>query len=202
MRGHHRALAALAWAALVVACSTGVWAVIRTAGEDVTTAPTLPRTTPGVVGVPAPSARPTGHPSRRPTGRPTPSTATTSAGPTPGSASAATPGSTASSSPRAVPPRAGTTEADAAGGSTSGSSGEVRRTWQGDAGAVVASCRGGTIALRGAQANAGWRVEVRERGPEELAVRFDRSEDEVEVQAKCGGGQPRFEVSGEESEDD
>jgi hypothetical protein len=88
-----------------------------------------------------------------------------------------------------------------------------RRTWQGAAGRVIASCTGATISLVAAQPNNGWRVEVGDRGPEELSVKFELTEedegertsdrsvagevfDEVEVHAQCAGGVPSFSVDG------
>jgi len=70
----------------------------------------------------------------------------------------------------------------------------VRRTWDSAAGSVVVGCRGATISFRGAQANSGWSVEVRERGPEEVDVRFESSgdADDVRVESECVDGQPRF----------
>ena len=83
----------------------------------------------------------------------------------------------------------------------------VRATWQGAAGTVVASCTGARISLVAAQPNSGWRVEVGDRGPEELSVHFELSEDEdgeddrlssrllgqeVEIRAQCSRGRPSF----------
>ncbi|GAB3253866.1 hypothetical protein GCM10027448_20460 [Nocardioides dilutus] len=85
-----------------------------------------------------------------------------------------------------------------------------RKTWQGAAGRVVASCTGTKISLVAAQPHNGWRVEVDDRGPHELSVKFELTEeeddrvaarsatgevfDEVEVHAQCAGGVPAFEV--------
>ena len=68
-------------------------------------------------------------------------------------------------------------------------------TREGDpAGSVVVACHGGTISFRGAQANSGWSVDVRERGPEEVDVEFESNgdADDVRIEASCVGGQPRF----------
>ena len=70
----------------------------------------------------------------------------------------------------------------------------MRRTWDSAAGSVVVACHGGTISFRGAQANSGWSVDVRERGPEEVDVEFESNgdADDVRIEASCVGGQPRF----------
>lgn len=178
-----RLLAVVAWALLVLACSTGVWGVIRTAGTGVTTSPEIPSTTMGA----APSVRP--HPRRHPS--------TTTPSP---SATQATPSTTA---PPASPGTPFETEVDDTRAPQGQGPSEVRRTWQGAAGAVVASCRGATITFRGAQPNSGWRVEVGNRGPEGIEVHFSRLEGEddgngeVELKARCAGGQPRFSTSGD-----
>ena len=64
----------------------------------------------------------------------------------------------------------------------------------------MAGCRGGTITLRGAQPNSGWRVEVGNRGPQQVEVNFSTRQDdggELELSARCVGGAPRFSTSGD-----
>jgi hypothetical protein len=68
-----------------------------------------------------------------------------------------------------------------------------RRSWRGAAGVVVAECRGGVIALSGAQPNSGWGVEVDSAGPDTLRVEFENaSKARVRVEAACVDGAPSF----------
>ncbi len=174
-----RALALVAWALLVLACSAGVWAVIAAAGTDVTTSPQIPSATTSAASAPRGAAN-----SSPPTSRPRTTSPPPSSGPAPAP----------SGTPSTDRPRAG--EPDHPARSSQGPT-EVRRTWQGPAGAVVASCRGRGITFGGAQPNSGWRIEVGDRGPEQIEVKFTRSGDdetsgEVELKARCVGGQPQF----------
>lgn len=181
-----RLLAVVAWTVLVLVCSTGVWGVIRTAGTGVTASPEVPSTITSAA--------------------PSPGRATTSPRSHP-STTARTPSSTREATPSPTPPPAKsdkpveTDEADDPRAPHSQESTEVRRTWQGTAGTVVTSCRGATITFQGAQPNSGWRVEVGNRGPQEIEVHFsefqgeDEGKGEVELKARCAGGQPRFSTS-------
>jgi hypothetical protein len=182
-----RTAALAAWLVLVLACSTGVWAVIRTAGEDVTTAPAVPETSDDVGPLlPAPTT-----PATSP-GAPRTRHRSGSSGPTRPSATVPPPVSTRTA-PTTTPSSDGSRRPSP---SAPAQPVEVRRTWQGAAGSVVAGCRGSVIVFRGAQANAGWRVEVGDRGPAEVKVHFEQGEDggEVEVEARCSRGTPQFSV--------
>ncbi len=185
-----RLLAVCAWTLVVLVCSMGVWGVIRTAGTGVTTSPEIPSTITSA--------------------RPSPRGAISSARPHPPSYPSATvrsPSFTREGAPSTTPPPAlpgnpaETDKADDPRTSHSQEPIEVRRTWQGAAGAVGASCRGATITFRGAQPNSGWRVEVGDRGPEEIEVHFSKFEGEdagrgeVELKAGCIEGQPTFSTS-------
>lgn len=175
-----RTLALMAWLLIVATSSTGVWAVISSAGEGVTASrDVVPRP------VPLPSSAPgTTAPQSPPTSPRTPSTTSSPSTkdddreqPTrPARPTREPSGRDADPTPRPRPDR------------------EVRRTWDSAAGSVVVACNGGTISFRGAQANSGWSVDVRERGPEEVDVEFESSgdADDVRVEASCVDGQPRF----------
>lgn len=163
-----RVLPALLWLAVVIGCATGVWAVIRSAGEDVATTLAIPTSTSGT------SVHGEVRSSTRPTPRP--------AAPRP-----STPSATPS---EATPAQATTSEATTS---------EARRRWQGPPGDVVTGCRDATIAFRGAQANAGWRVEVEDRGPARVEVVFSQGDDDdpgatARVEAACASGAPRYDV--------
>ena len=200
-----RLLAVVAWTLVVLVCSGVVWGVIRTAGTGVTSASSLPGSTgtaiPADRATPAtPTTPPRPHRHRHP--HRTGPTQAPSASPTPTVAPSARP-----SPPSATGgPRTGTSGHDhpAPPSGTQQQPTEVRRTWQGKAGAVVAGCRGSTITLHGAQPNSGWRIEVGDRGPEEVEVHFATEQDdggEVEVHARCVGGEPRFSASSSASDD-
>jgi hypothetical protein len=171
-----RPLAVIAWLLLVAATSTGVWAVISSAGEGVTTS--------GQV-VPQPVPLPTS---------PRDTTAPPSSPATPRSPSATTSPSEPAEPTRPVRPTRDPSSRDVDPTPRPRPDREVRRTWDSAAGSVVVACDGGTIAFRGAQANSGWSVDVRERGPEEVDVEFESSgdADDVRVEASCVDGQPRF----------
>jgi hypothetical protein len=75
----------------------------------------------------------------------------------------------------------------------------VVRTWSGTGGSVTVSCRGGTIRLKGATPDDGWRVERGSAGPEEVEVTFDKEDAQVQVQSRCSDGRPVFRVEREGS---
>lgn len=180
-------VAVAAWVLVVAVGSTLVWAVISRAGEgvvsgsgDVTTlgVPQPGQPTPG-----APSNRPR-HPSPTPTApagpaSQAPSTATPPAPPLPAPSSAAPSSTSATPAPQQAPAQ--------------------RRTWQGRPGVVVAECRGSSIRLVGAYPNSGWSVQVEERGPQRLAVRFEGNDDQGEtgLGARCVQGAPAYDASGD-----
>ena len=70
------------------------------------------------------------------------------------------------------------------------------RTWQGVGGVVTARCRGAVVSLVAAQPDPGFAVEVGDRGPDALEVKFEGREDEggrqTELHAGCVAGVPRF----------
>lgn len=80
------------------------------------------------------------------------------------------------------------------------SGGGVTRTWDGDAGRVIATCRAGRAALVGAEPADGWHIERIES--DEVEVRFERGESELEVKVRCKGGTPSFDVESKSGEDD
>jgi hypothetical protein len=87
-----------------------------------------------------------------------------------------------------------------AGPRPSGSSSPIavgtRRTWQGQAGFVIATCDRGAIRLVSAQPVSGFHVEVKDNGDEKLDVEFeargDRRGGDVTVAAHCVSGIPKF----------
>ncbi len=169
-------LGVVAWLAVVAVGSTAVWLVISRAGEDVGAATQVPmRAAVTDAGRPTPRAQPTGpRPHRLHTSPASPS----------GQPTATSPSATAS-------PRRSSPAAPAA----------QRRTWQGVGGYVTAQCRGSDISLVAAQPDAGFAIQVSDRGPETLEASFAGREDESgrhsEVKAVCVGGVPRFESHSE-----
>lgn len=166
------------WAGIALWCVTvasavGIgWVAIELVGDDVGPAATTPLTTPSAVVSVSPGTSPT--PSAKPTKRPT-ATAT------------ARPSATATR-PATVAPTPRTT--------TAAPSRQIVKTWSGTAGSVRVSCTGSTIKLLGATPADGWRVERAEAGSD-VDVRFERGEDEVEVEARCGPSGPVFSVESE-----
>ncbi|NUS51781.1 MAG: hypothetical protein HOQ22_12185, partial [Nocardioidaceae bacterium] len=66
--------------------------------------------------------------------------------------------------------------------------------WRGRAGYVSVRCQGSSISLQSASPDDGYSVDVRERGPEEVEVRFEGGEHEARVRAECVDGRARFDV--------
>lgn len=179
-------VAVIAWVAVITVGSTLVWTVISRVGEDLTTADPGVLRTAGVV-----STAGTTQPGVRLTRRPPP-TRSASATPTSGS-STPTPVGT----PTLPPPATSSAAQPTAHPTTQPTSQSTaqRRTWQGPGGFVAAVCRGRVISLDAAQADSGFRVEVEDRGPEEIHVSFRGQGEEgreTEVQARCQGGAPVF----------
>ena len=159
------ALGAVAWVVVVTGGATLVWTVISDAGEGV--AGELPPTAATSPGGQRASDRPPETRSASPSGTGSPSPSVQTTGPASPSTSGAEP-------PDAAP---------------------VRRTWQGAAGVVVAECRGGAIALVGAQPASGWSIEVDHTGPDDLRVEFETADGaRVRVEATCVSGAPSFAV--------
>ncbi|HSF27226.1 MAG TPA: hypothetical protein VLC50_06885 [Actinomycetes bacterium] len=76
--------------------------------------------------------------------------------------------------------------------------GPVARTQLTDGGTVAVTCRGGAAELSYATPRAGWLVELRDRGPREVRVRFERAgsgkHSHIDVRASCSEGSPAFDV--------
>jgi hypothetical protein len=198
-------LAVVGWLAVVAVGSTLVWTVVAQAGRDV-----------GEPDRDALAASSAAEPADGSVGSPTASDLTSapptgSAQPSPSESAPGTSGSPSGS----ASPSAGPDTEDPSPSSTPSTPPPAethRRTWQGAAGRVVASCTGAKISLVAAQPSNGWRVEVGDRGPQELSVKFELTEeeedddriaaravagevfDEVEVHARCSGGVPAFSV--------
>jgi hypothetical protein len=75
------------------------------------------------------------------------------------------------------------------------------RTWQGEAGIVVARCSGAVIALQSATPSDDYRVELGSRGPQEVEVTFAGEGGQVKVRAECVAGVPSFSQEGESSDE-
>lgn len=189
-------VSALAWVVInnagrvVVAASTNGSAVVAapdTSGREADLSQPEPASLPATV--PTPTPTPTATLTRTPTStvsqEPSRSSSTPSpvdASPSPRSARVALPAKP--SSPAAAPaPPAITPVA------------EVDRTARVSGGQLGVSCTGARIALRYAQPDDGWSVEVGSSGPEEVEVTFRRTggtQDETHSTAHCQGGTPTF----------
>jgi len=193
------AMGVLVWVCVVLAGSSLVWVVISHAGAGVAPQPGAPVAAgdPGA-DTAAPSTRPpqrsaTERPTLRPAPRPSrPSSSSPAAAPSAPAAPAPAP------TGEAVPDSgndAGTTTRSPGSPPASTKPSASRRTWSGTGGSVVAECTGNRIRLVAAQPDGGFAVEVGNRGPEEVEVKFDGRGDEEresEVHAVCAGGTPRF----------
>jgi hypothetical protein len=67
-------------------------------------------------------------------------------------------------------------------------------TWTGAAGKVTARCTDGEIALVAATPSDGFGVDVKDRGPTQLLLEFERKDAQAEtrVRATCVDGSPEF----------
>jgi hypothetical protein len=165
-------LAVAAWVGVVIAGSGVTWVAIDRAGQQVTSESPGRVTQPAVIGTlgTAPTAPGTsagtspGTPSASPT---------TPTGPTP------TRPATTGTTPRTSAPPAAHTET---------------RTWSGAAGTVTVACTGGTARSRGASPSDGWHAEWGDSAGDEVEVKFEKGEVEVQVKATCVGGVPKFRV--------
>jgi hypothetical protein len=118
----------------------------------------------------------------------------------PGSGTAV-PAATPAPSSESAAPGAGTASPSSSTSPGGAQDGVERRTWQGAGGYVSVECRERVISLVAAQADAGFVVEVDERGPEEVKVAFEGQGEEgraSEVAAACRAGVPEFEVRTED----
>lgn len=215
MRRRSWALGGLAWLAVVVVVATATWAVIDSAGRLVLTAPAGDRAPGGVDATalstastaPAPRTTPARASSNASSGA-SPSAPDRSTAAARGDGTATAGVATPTPSPAAPTPSSrrgsGVSPAPDAKTSPVRPSAEVR-TWQGAAGSVTVRCVGPRISLVSTTPTDGWRMEVDKRGPEEVRVHFERGETddesesegderEAQVQARCGGGVPRFSV--------
>lgn len=78
----------------------------------------------------------------------------------------------------------------------------VTRSLQTRAGVVSATCRDGLVRL-GASPAVGWRIADIDPGPaREAKVRFRADEDELEVNARCADGRPRFGLEADSDDSD
>lgn len=140
------------------------------------------------VTTPAPSASPSASapPGGSATPRPSPGSTRST---TPGAVVTATPGT--STKPTAEPPAAKPPRTP-----TPDTSRTVTRTWSGSGGRLTVSCTGARAALVSASPADGWRVEIGDRGPDEVEVEFKQGEEgaETHVKSRCSAGEPRFSV--------
>lgn len=181
-----RVLAAtLAWLVVVASVSALVWVVISRAGDDLVSADRPLTTTGGPGTTTAATDRPSRTPSQSPSQAP-------SGGGSEGGSDSASPST--GSSPAVPPPTPSGSPATPTEPPT-GSTTEQRRTWQGQAGSIVAACGASGIRLVSAQPANGFRAEVKnEDGALEVEFegREDRAGTDVKVDVRCVDGLPSF----------
>ncbi len=187
-------VSALAWVVInnagrvVVAASTNGSAVVAapdTSGREADLSQPEPASLPATAPTPTPTATLTRTPTSTASQEPSRSSSTPSpvdASPSKGSQRVALPAKpsspAAAPAPPAITPVAG-----------------VDRTAHVSGGQLGVSCTGARIALRYAQPDDGWSVEVGSSGPEEVEVTFRRTggaQDETHSTAHCQSGTPTF----------
>lgn len=185
-------LLGLLWTSVTLALTVTTWLAVSLVAEQVGGSTTQVLSADAVVSAaasPQPSTEPA--PGRSPTKSPSHS-------PRPSSSPTHHPSSSAHASSSAHPTHSSSakpTATHSGGGSTTQS-----RTFAVSGGTVAASCTGNAVSLRSAQPADGWRVEVKDRGPEHIEVSFRSGEQETEVKVVCSGGVPVVEV--DDGEDD
>lgn len=189
MRLRVAVIAVALWLGVVLVGSGITWLVIGQVGRDVSGAgPSVEVLASGASSTtPLPSATPRASP-RSKAPRPKTPVASSALSSTP---SRVTPSPTASSGATPQTTNAPRTQRPVPAG-------RVPRTWVGTGGRVTASCTGSRVALESASPADGWRVEVGNRGPETVEVTFKRAESEVQVRARCNGGEPTFPAEGDD----
>lgn len=168
-------VAVAAWVGVVLAGSGVTWLAIERAGQQVTDGSSGLATEPAVIST-------VGSAPTAPAPAPGTGTAVPSATPSDGSVTAPAPTQPATARTSAPPPAR-----------------TVTRTWSGAPGSVTVACTGAEGRLRGASPVDGWVVERNDDAGDEVEVKFEKSEVEVQVKATCVGGVPRFRV---EADDD
>lgn len=186
MTGRTWVLAATAWVGVVIVGSALTWLAIDRAGQQVSgTAASSETTRPAVVGTIGSPPVASGTPSVVPSG-------TASVMPSAGGTASSAP-----ATPTRTPTSTPTHPTKSSGGSPPKSSPPANteiRTWSGPSGSVTVSCTGSTIRFQGASPNDGWRVERGDDSGDEIEVKFEEDETEVQVKATCVSGVPRFQV--------
>lgn len=160
----NRVLAVTAWALAAVVAGVVAWSAVAVIGDQAGASPEGVLSPAQVTGLLA--------------ARTVPGQGPTS--PTEGRAPAATPGLDASASPAS----------SAAGEPASPAAAEVVRNWTVPGGRVGAACIGDRIRLLFATPDAGWAVEVKATGPEDVEIELKRGEAETKVHAACLSGAP------------
>lgn len=124
---------------------------------------------------------------------------TTSSGPAPSPLEAQPESATSSS----TSPTTSTTTSTAATSTTLSATTSVppsyAKTYDTDGGSVRIVVEGDAVTFFDAVPKTGWRVEVKDRGPEEVVVEFEQNDGDLEIEfsAKVQNGEVRPEISGE-----
>jgi hypothetical protein len=172
------AILVLAWIGVTLGVTLLAWLAVQVVGDQVGGSDSTVLTEAQVTGLlqDAPSASPTPTASS-PSASPRPST---SPGPRPTPSASRT----ASSSPQPTH-------------STNPGSSASTKSFSTTGGVVAATCRGSVISLESARPADGWTVEVKDRGPERVEVRFENDAgDRTEVRVSCVHGDPVRDASG------
>lgn len=187
------------WASATAVLTATAWLAVQVVADEVGGAPTRVLSASAVTSAAQGSSQaPRPTVSSSPTPRPHPSPTHTAK---PTSSTSSQP--THSASPASTPKPSQSDHSGSGGGGGSGSTSTVSKTFAVQGGTVAAACTGASVALKSAQPHDGWRVEVDNRGPDELEITFRAGEDETEVKIRCSAGTPILHsVSGDDGPDD
>ncbi|MGZ5416378.1 MAG: hypothetical protein ACXWDI_04295 [Nocardioides sp.] len=180
----------LVWILVVAVVSGVTWAVIDSAGDTLLAGDTQVGET-----QPPPPPPPASASASSPAGTSPQASRTTQPGPSGEPSGTSSP----SRSPAAQPSSPTTTADSPRPGLTQSASG-VERVWEGQPGLVAVRCEDARATLKSASPNNGYRVEVEKRGPEEIEVKFESASRELNVDARCANGVPRFDVEADDGE--
>lgn len=196
----------VAWVAATFATALVAWSAVRIAGDQVGERPveplsaaeaaalpggpsatTSPTSTigPGTTAAPAPSVETTEPAPAGPAAAPASSTSSVSPSTTAGSAP---PASTTTTSRPPAPAPTTTSSAVTTTTTTASAPAAETRAYQLKGGSVVIEFVPGRVTLRSASPKAGWSMEVKNRGPDEVRVEFESPSGDSDLRARWSSG--------------
>src|SRR4051794_24010430 len=179
-----RSALVLAWVGVTLGLTVVAWLAVRVVADQVGGSDSTVLT----------EAQVTALLAQAPSGSPSPSAAS----PAPSSSSSPRPSGSAKpqTTPTPTPTKSGGAPPQPTHSAPSASAPSTK-SFSTAGGVVAATCRGSVVSLESARPADGWSVEVKDRGPDRVEVRFENdSGDRTEVRVSCSHGDPVKESSG------